>query len=169
MSKILQHKDKEKIDRIILEHKFKGLGSNLIQQTLLNKLAFNISRPSIDSYYEKHLNGAMMTELIAKTKKSAILSVSGNGESSPDEVKPSYNQDIAQKVYTFVEDWQNSKGNWADKPETNEAFMAYSEVYASAVALMVGNMQAHVNGRERLKAEYVRYVKELKGIMRGNY
>ena len=164
MSKISEHKDKSKIETLILQYKFKGLGSAEIQKALLNKLAFKVSRPTIDEYYAKSMNGALISEEIGKATKNAILSVSNNEEQ---ESAPAYSQEVAQKVFTFVEEWKNS--SYLDKPDTNEAFMALSEVYASSVALLVGNMEAHVNGKERLKTEYVRYVKELKTLMYGNF
>jgi hypothetical protein len=165
MSKILTHKDKGKIERIILEHKFKGLGSAEIQKSLLNKLGFKVSRPTIDQYYTNSMNGAVISEELSKATKNAILSVSN------DEIQneaPAYSQEVAQRVFTFVETWKNAD-NWHERPDTNEAFMALSEVYASSVALLVGNMEAHVNGKERLKTEYVKYVKELKTLMYGNF
>jgi len=165
MSKISTHKDKDKIEILIIQSKFKGLGSAEIQKALLNKLAFKVSRPTIDEYYNKHLHGNILTEEIEKAVKNAILSVSNN--ETIDNEKPAYKADVAESIYTFVGEYDSTE--WADRPEVNATFQVMRDAYSQAIGLLMGNINAHREGKERLKPEYVKYVNEIRCLMRLKY
>ena len=52
------------------------------------------------------------------------------------------------------------KENW----RTEGVAAEYAELYAQTLALVSANMEEHRRGEARLKTEYVKYLKELRGL-----
>ena len=162
MSKISLSSEKAEIEKIILECKFLGLGIVEIQRQLLAKLGFKASRPSIDKHYKQTMHGESLTKLIAETKKNAVLSVQ-NGESGQTIQPPSYCSESAQNAIEHIETYiQESWGQDKD----NSSCQVLQGVYADTIGLVRGNVIAHLEGKERLKAEYLKYLKEIRDLIR---
>ena len=166
MSKITLHKDFLKIEQIILECKFLGLGSPEIKHQLLTKLAFDVSRPMIDKHYNECMNGEVLSELIAKTRKNAILSVSNGSEEGTEGIAPSFDQESANKAMKHIEA-HNTDHDWGEVFGENACADNLKEIYGNTIGLVKGNFLAHLEGKERLKPEYLKYLKEVKELIKG--
>lgn len=161
MSKISIHKEREKIEKIILECKFLGLGSVEIQKQLLSKLGLKVSRPSIDKHYKENMNGAFLTEQIARAKKSAIMSVS-NGTSEQEIQAPSFCHESAKEAIKHIEEYQFYDERFGENGISDNL----KEVYANTIGLIKGNFIAHTQGKERLKPEYLKYLAQLRDLVK---
>ena len=154
MCKISESADKDKIEKLIIECKFNGFGSPEIQKQLLKNLGFEVSRPGIDDYYKKRLNGERLSELIANVKKEAILSVL-DPESASNSQVPNFCLKTAKKTLLGAKKEHEIS---IDNKELETFFILQSKI----VGLLAGNMESHLQGKERLKVEYLKYFKELK-------
>ncbi len=162
MSKISLSSERAEIEKIILECKFLGLGSVEIQRQLLSRLGFKASRPSIDKHYKQTLHGERLTKLIAETKKNAVLSVQ-NGESGQTMQPPSYCSESAKNAIDHIEGY--IQDNWCQEKD-NSSCQVLQGVYADTIGLVRGNVIAHLEGKERLKTEYLKYLKEIRDLIK---
>ncbi len=159
MSKILNHSDRKRIESIMIECKFLGLGSVEIQKQLLLKLAFKVSRPSIDKHIKEHLHGDLLSELIENTKKDAVLSVS---ENTPAENVPSFCEKTSEELTSYFETYSSYSDDFGEHYPADTMKSVYSDV----LALIRGNINAHKLGKERLKAEYLKYLDSLRSMIK---
>tara|TARA_R110001592_G_scaffold110772_1_gene307408 strand:- start:543 stop:1043 length:501 start_codon:yes stop_codon:yes gene_type:complete len=154
------HKERDLIEQIILECKFSGYGSVEIRKRILSKLGAKFSRPTIDKYYKISMQGDKLSSLIKQSKEEAILTLSTeNMESSS---KPSFDIGKARDLSIFFKDLKS----WDFTQGESQAKDTMQELYIDTLTLMLGNMQAHKEGRERLKPEYLKYFKELREMFK---
>jgi len=154
MCRITDHPKRGEIEKIILEHRFRGEGSTLIQAALIKIVGFEATRQSIDEYYKKNLNGEFLSQLIANAKKEAIQGIEGdNGIES-------------RQIPSFCEKTANSclvslvGGDFG--VELREHKIEICKIYSEIVGLVAGNVAAHKEGKERLKVEYIKFICDLR-------
>jgi len=152
MSNIIEQSEyKKQIELIILECKFGGLGSKIIQDKIKGSLGLEFSRPTIDKYYKEVLNGDFLSEKIEELKRGSLMGGSDDGFQIPLIDMEKLNDIRAKYV---------NKGNGtANKIE---------ELKECLALLIDSNFNAFIEGKERLKIEYVKYLKDLEHILKSN-
>jgi hypothetical protein len=157
---ITTHKSRREIEHIILECKFSGLGSVEIRKRILSKVGVQFSRPTIDKYYKTFMQGEKLSRLIIECKERAILSASS--EEVENSRQPSFDNEKAKDLSVFFQDLKS----WDFTQGESKARDTMQELYIDTLTLMLGNMQAHKEGKERLKPEYLKYFKELRDMFK---
>ena len=157
--KIKEHKHQKTIESIILHNKFDGKGSKEIQKDLISTLGFEVSRPTIDKYYKECLNGALLDEL----RQSLFQSIVQTASDKTAGIKPAFCDETAN---TTLLDVQEQKKYGYDVNKLSETGKRFLICYSNVAGLVAGNIKASINGAERLKPEYLRYLKEMREIFK---
>jgi hypothetical protein len=155
--KIKEHKNRKTIESIILHNKFEGKGSTEIQKELISTLGFEISRPTIDKYYKDCLNGALLDEL----RQNLLQSIMQTASEKTAGIKPAFCQETADTTLADVQ--EQKRFDYNTLSETGKRLLI---CYSNVAGLVAGNIQASINGAERLKPEYLRYFKEMREIFK---
>ena len=156
---IKNHQERKAIEGLILSMKIKGIGFREIAKEVSLKYGIKISHTSISNYYKKELNGEMISKSIDEMQKSILVGV-GNDESI---VKPSLDLEVYNSMLEYGNKFLNDSYNSTrGKVEMREEL---SVLLASIVGLIRGNMRAHIEGKEPLKSDYLRYYKELRQVI----
>lgn len=149
MKLITQHEECQRINGFIVYLKTSGKGFRVISDCIELEFGLKVSHTSVQKYYLSHLNGKAIEEGLANrsSAEGAILE-GGEGEELG----------FSQEVYERSLEELNE--NW----RTEGVAAEYAELYAQTLALVSANMQEHRRGEARLKTEYVKYLKELRGL-----
>jgi len=137
---IIGHKSQQEINDLIIDLKFGGLGFRSIAVELKNKYSIKTSHVTVSSYYKDFLNG----ESLDKAKSSIESKFENDGLLS----KPYMNGEILESL--MKEHGKTEKG----------------KIYAKILALCASNVDALISGEERLKGEYMKYLKDIESIMK---
>lgn len=157
---ISTHRERDSIEKIILECKFSGLGSVEIRKRIIAKLGAKFSRPTIDKHYKEFMQGERVSELIKSLREDTIIELSlENVENSN---LPHFNDEKAKDLRMFFQELKS----WDFTQGESKARDTMQELYIDTLTLMLGNMKAHKEGKERLKPEYLKYFKELREIFK---
>ena len=155
--KIKEHKHQKTIESIILHNKFEGKGSKEIQKDLISTLGFEVSRPTIDKYYKECLNGALLDEL----RQNLFQSIVQTASEKTIGIKPAFCQETADTTLADVQ--EQKRFDYNELSETGKKLLV---CYSNVAGLVAGNIEASIQGTERLKPEYLRYLKEMREIFR---
>lgn len=155
--KIKEHKHQKTIESIILHNKFEGKGSKEIQKDLISTLGFEVSRPTIDKYYKECLNGGLLDELRQNLFQSIVQTASDKTTG----IRPAFCEESANATLVNVAEQKE----WEYSPMT-EVGKVLLTCYSNITGLLVGNINASIEGKERLKPEYLRYYKEMRDIFK---
>ena len=155
-NKIDTHAQKREIESIILSCKFSGQGSTVIAQQIKNKIGLSVSRPTIDKYYKEKMNGDTLA-LLMNSFKEAI-----ENNESPQKKPPAYELDTAQSVKETLK--QANDGSYHLYTPSTEITNILERSTAELCGLIDGNIKAHIKGSEKLKIEYIKYLKELQSL-----
>tara|TARA_R110001592_G_C13145926_1_gene747716 strand:+ start:1502 stop:1993 length:492 start_codon:yes stop_codon:yes gene_type:complete len=156
--KIKEHKHKKTIESIILHNKFDGKGSKEIQKDLISMLGFEVSRPTIDKYYKECLNGALLDELRQNLLQSIIKTASDKTAG----IKPAFCEETAKTTLLDIKE-TCEENRYNELSGTGGNLL---DCYSNVAGLVAGNIKASINGYERLKPEYLRYLKEMRSIFK---
>lgn len=149
MKLITQHEECQQINAFIVYLKISGKGFRIISDCIELEFGLKVSHTSVQKYYLSHLNGKAIEEGLAQLSaaEGAILE-GGEGE------ELGFNQEVYERSLEELND------NWT----ASEISAEYAELYAQTLALVSANMEEHRRGEARLKTEYVKYLKELRGL-----
>ena len=156
---IREHQDKSAIEGLILSSKIKGIGFREIAKEISLKYGIKISHTSISNYYKRELNGELISKSIEEMRKSLLVGV-GSDESI---VKPSLDLEVYNTMLESTNKYISDSFNGTNGKEEMRGEL--SVLLASIVGLIRGNMRAHIEGREPLKSDYLRYYKELRQVI----
>lgn len=149
--KIEEHPQIVNIEAIILKGKFKGDGSQKIRTSIVQELGVEISRPTIDKYYNERMNGELLSSLINEQAEALRRSeASGNGGGL---APPSVDLD---KLEEIKKRYSGLSGDKSKLQALRESFIVMIEC----------NLEAYINGDERLKPEYAKYLKDLESVLK---
>ena len=136
MKVITQHTKKAAIDSMIIYLKISNQGFRAISSILLKEFDIKISHTSVQKYYRGSLGGAQAGEECEA------------GEELP------FDQSVYERTLEELND------SW----KTNDLSAGFANLYAQAMALVSANMEQHRRGEARLKTEYIKYIKEMRGL-----
>jgi hypothetical protein len=151
-NKIGEHEQRQEIEEIIIDCKFKQLGSVKIQQAIKAKLGIEVSRPMIDKYYKECMSGDVLSRNIEA--QARLLNMSAPNDGSGGFVPPVIDLD---KLDSIREQYKSKGKGYKTKIE---------EIRECMALLIESNFQAFIEGRERFKPEYSKYLKDLESIMK---
>lgn len=151
-NKIADHKERQAIEAIIIDCKFEQLGSVKIQQAIKAKLGIEVTRPTIDRHYKEFMNGEILSRNIADQSKLLAMAEAGTGGAGF--VAPIIDLEELEKIRKKYQ----GKG---------KGYKMKIEEIRECVALLIdSNFKAFIEGKERFKPEYSKYLKDLESIMK---
>lgn len=145
--KIAEHEDRIRIEEIIISCKFQQMGSVKIEAAIKSKLGITISRPTIDKHYKEHMNGECLSQEIEQLTRAAVMGADGGTGL----VAPVVDMDKLEAIRVQYKDVRKFDSK-------------IDKMRESMVLLMESNFNAFIEGKERLKPEYAKYLKDLEVI-----
>jgi len=152
MKVITQHTKKAAIDSMIIYLKISNQGFRAISSILLKEFDIKISHTSVQKYYMSALNGEAIEEGI-KNSRGSLAGAQAGEECEAGEELP-FDQSVYERTYEELTD------NW----KFNDLSAEFANLYAQTIALVSANMAQHRRGEARLKTEYIKYIKEMRGL-----
>jgi len=152
-NKIAEHEKRKEIEGLIIDCKFAQLGSLKIQKEIKSKLGLDLSRPLIDKHYKELMNGDVLSRNIeaqAKLLNMAESNDGGGGGFSPPVID-------LDRLETIREQYKSKGKGYKTKIE---------EIRECMALLIESNFQAFIEGNERFKPEYSKYLKDLESIIK---
>lgn len=156
-NKIGEHEQRQEIEEIIIDCKFKQLGSVKIQQAIKAKLGIEVSRPMIDKYYKECMSGDVLSRNIEA--QARLLNMSAPNDGSGGFIPPVIDLDRLEKI----------KETYRNKKEKHKDFSDRVHEVRECMALLIEcNFQAFIEGKERFKPEYSKHLKDLEAIIKSS-
>ncbi len=141
------HPRQEEIDKHIIEKKMSSIGYRKIAESLLTKFKLKVSHTLISKYYKDCLGGAVLDMAKEKAEQALI-------ESLPEPVEENINRTPSIDIDRLNE--------LTDKYKDIDGEIG--GIYAYALALCEGNIKAHIEGVDRLRIEYVKYLRDVRAV-----
>jgi hypothetical protein len=147
-SGLIGHPQQSEINQFIIEAKFQSLSPRKISEQIKTRFGFKVSHVTLASYYKEILNGGILDNLRDKIKEKIESGGTGSGQTK---VSPERIEAI--------------EGELSDQWSTENPV---TKLYAKAFALCEANLSNHIEGLERLKIEYVKYLGDLQKILKAH-
>mgnify|MGYP000701454191 CR=1 FL=1 len=138
---ILDHEKRGEIDSLIIELKLNNIGLRVINNELKSRYGIDTSHTTLASYYKEKLRGDELDKF-KEEKEKQMEQVDGTS-------KPYINEEVLSKLM--------------DKHGTTEK----GKMYANILALASSNLEAFKDGKERIKLELMKYLKDMEAIYKG--
>lgn len=157
MSKlILESKDRKEINDCIVRMKFNGVGSVQGVKVLNERFGVSVSRPTFDKYYNNFLGGSAIDECIQELKEEQRVALvnTGSGSESHALIPPAIDQ---QKLRELKDYYRNK-----DSDSWDSVGGKIEEIKRVLLLALECNVDAWMDGSERLKPELVKMLSSLK-------
>lgn len=155
-NKIAEHEKRKEIEGLIIDCKFAQLGSLKIQKEIKSKLGLDLSRPLIDKHYKELMNGDVLSRNIeaqAKLLNMAESNDGGGGGFAPPVVDLDRLKDVME----------------ANDSSSHVGYIRRIYSVRACMSLLIeSNFQAFIEGKERLKPEYSKHLKDLEAIIKSS-
>lgn len=143
---ISEHKKAAEINDLIIKSRFEDVSFKQIAIELKKAFGLSISHATIASYYKDNLAGDSLDDAKSNAIVKAFEDAKDDSQEQPTEIDPVR---LSQLMLQY--DPQGKKPLGA--------------LYAKITALCEANLQNHLEGKERLKTTYIKYLKDLKAII----
>lgn len=144
---IVGHSKQKEINDLIISSRFDGLGWRDIEQPLMSNFGLSVSHTTIRGYYVKELNG----DSLDKAKSKAIAKAF---DQSP-ENEGGQETEIDNERLEELEEMYNPSGK-----------DPIGSLYSKIIALCEANARDHIENGARLKTHYIKYLKDIKAILK---
>ena len=134
--KIRERQDKDAINEYIINQRDSGVGFRKIAEGLKSGFGLSLSHTSLKTYVDEYLSGEISTNEGVELLQKVITQIDGN------------------RVDELIEELS---GAYIDR-------VAIIRIKAQIIALIESNINDHLAGVDRLKTEYIKYLKDLESI-----
>lgn len=134
--KIRERQDKDAINEYIINQKDSGVGFRKIVEGLKSGFGLSLSHTSLKTYVDEYLSGEISTNEDAELLQKVITKIDDNR---------------VKEIVSELDGWVGDRDT-------------LKKIKAQIIALIESNINDHLAGIDRLKVEYVKYLKDLESI-----